>query len=243
MFSQALGLGVPPSGRGGIPPSSQLGMGYPYLSWWGGYPTLPNRGYPIIPDGAGQEDPHSSWSWWWWVPLSGLDGYPPPIKTGWRYPSPLSSALDRGTLQSRLEGVTLPPCQETKQQSEQTSTCYAAGSMPLVFTQEDFLVVCCMCVCVTRWKDRKKIQIFVNIILGYCIYFFHCNIVLLKYPGTVLFFTSGILEQESCYKSPTQVKGDEILREVCILFEIWLSEILKESDQNNYLVENSNLRI
>ena len=53
------------------------------------------------------------------VPQS-QDGGTPPPQDGWGYPSP-------------------------RRQSSTASTCYAAGSMPLAFTQEDFLVKILFC--------------------------------------------------------------------------------------------------
>ena len=49
--------------------------------------------------------------------------YSPPSKTGWGTPSP----------NPRLDGVLI----------SKASTCYAAGGVPLAFTQEDFLVNVC----------------------------------------------------------------------------------------------------
>ena len=63
-------------------------------------------------------------SGWWGVPR-GTPGYPPTIMTGWGVPPPW------------LDGVPPPPIR----QNSTASTCYAAGGMPLAFTQEDFLVI------------------------------------------------------------------------------------------------------
>ena len=86
------------------------------------------------------------------VPLHpGLDGVPPlgmywgtpPIGTGWEYPPP--SGLDE--VPPFRTGWGTPPIQDwigtlspIRRQSSVASTCYAAGGMPLAFTQEDFLV-------------------------------------------------------------------------------------------------------
>ena len=53
----------------------------------------------------------------------GLDGVPPPTRTGWGTPP-------------GQDWMGYPPIR----QSSKVSTCYAAGSVPLAFTQEDFLV-------------------------------------------------------------------------------------------------------
>ena len=72
------------------------------------------------------------------VQLSWGGGVPHP-KSGRGYPIP---GLDRG-----YPGVTLPPSRTgwgtplpIRRQSSIASTCYMAGSMPLAFTQEGFLV-------------------------------------------------------------------------------------------------------
>ena len=72
---------------------------------------------------------------WWGYPGMGYPiscrGYPPAGGKPWQgYPSPPS----RGTLLP-LSGVPTP-----LNQSSISCTCYVAGGMPLVFTQEDFLV-------------------------------------------------------------------------------------------------------
>ena len=96
------------------------------LTPWGGTSSGQWRGYPNLADGG-----------------------TPQVRTGWGYP-PLG--LDRGTPHqnwmrvppswldgvlpwSRLDGVPPHPHQEIRRQNS-----YAAGSMPLVFTQVNFLV-------------------------------------------------------------------------------------------------------
>ena len=59
-----------------------------------------------------------------------LDGVPPPSRTGWGTPHP---RLDEAT-------SPIPPPPTVRRQISKASTCYAAGGMPLAFTQEDFLV-------------------------------------------------------------------------------------------------------
>ena len=62
-------------------------------------------------------------------------GYPPP-RPGIGYPPPRPGI---GYPPPWLDGVPPPP---QIRQSSIASTCYAAGGMPLAFTQEDFLVFC-----------------------------------------------------------------------------------------------------
>ena len=67
----------------------------------------------------------------------------PPIRTGWGYP-PVGTGWGtptcwdwRGVPPLGLDWGTPPPI---RRQNSRVSTCYAAGGMPLAFTQEDFLV-------------------------------------------------------------------------------------------------------
>ena len=112
--------GYPISGLGRGVPHLRSGWGYPIPGLGGGYPIsgLDCGGYPI--SGLDGEGGTSSQVWGGipsqvWVggyPISGLDG--------WGVP-----------------GVPPPP---SMRQSSKASTCYAAGGVPLAFTQEDFLV-------------------------------------------------------------------------------------------------------
>ena len=91
------------------------------------------------------------------VPQPDLDagGYPPPGQVWMLGGTPLArSGCWGGTLaRSGWEGYpgqvwmprVLPPPHPLIRQSSIASTCYAAGGMPLAFTQEDFLVlILCM---------------------------------------------------------------------------------------------------
>ena len=99
-------------------------MGYPPDLVWmvGGYP-----GYPPQPGLDGVPPPNQVWmvGGTWGTPSPGLDGgggvpgVPPPTRSGWGTP---------------------PPDQVWIRQNSIASTCYAAGGVPLAFTQEDFLV-------------------------------------------------------------------------------------------------------
>ena len=100
---------------GGYPISGLDGGGYPPTrsGWWGRYPI---RGL----DGRGRP-PSQVWMMGWGVPPSQvwMVGGTPHLGSGWW-------------------GVPwVPP---PMRQSSIASTCYAAGGVPLAFTQEDFLV-------------------------------------------------------------------------------------------------------
>ena len=110
---------------GGYPMPGLDGEGTPSQVWMGGYP---------IPDLDGG---YPSQVWMGGYPIPGQYGYPPPPRPG----------LDGVPPWPGLDGV--PPHHDwmgyppTIRQSIIVSTCYAAGSMPLAFTQEDFLVKYC----------------------------------------------------------------------------------------------------
>ena len=125
--SSHLGGVLPQSGLGGVPHLRSGRGGTPSQVWLGGYPIpgLGGRGYPIL----------------------GLDGVPPPTRSGWgtSLPRPGMGYPPRpgtGNPPGTWEG--LPPLQTWDWVPPPTwdiaSTCYVAGGMPLAFTQEDFLV-------------------------------------------------------------------------------------------------------
>ena len=115
----------------------------------------------------------------WGTPPPWLDGVPPPARSGWwgvpptmtgwgtphhdwlRYP-PIMTGL--GTLPPLpwLDGGNPPPTTTTNI----VSTCYAAGGMPLAFTQEDFLVfsidIITMGTALTGFSSPSSISSFVN---------------------------------------------------------------------------------
>ena len=111
--------------RGGTP-SSWRGVPHPAVggtpSSWRGVPYPADGGYPIQLMGG---TPSS----WWGVPHPAGGGVPQPADGGYpgRY-TPLAGVPP-------TRGTTPPP-----HQSSIACTCYAAGGMPLAFTQEDFLV-------------------------------------------------------------------------------------------------------
>ena len=84
-----------------------------------------------------------------WVPPSSLHlcrGVPHPVFTWGEVPHPAFTWEEMFPIQSsprgyppsiRLDAATPPP---PGRRSSTVSTCYAAGGMPLAFTQEDFLV-------------------------------------------------------------------------------------------------------
>ena len=117
---------------------------YPHLADWGGVVV----GYPHPPDGVslirtgwgyppvrtGWDTPHSEWMGVPPPPQSGLDGDNPPSWLNGSTPSPRQDWM-RGIPHQNWMGV--PP---VRRQSSRVNTCYAAGGMPLAFTQEEFLV-------------------------------------------------------------------------------------------------------
>ena len=106
--------------------SVHTGRGVPHPLMGGAPPSGPDGGTPILPHGG---VPHpSSWGY----PIPGLDGgvpwpgkgVPSHSDLGWGYPHPGQAPGQGGT----------PNWNST------ACTCYMVGSMPLAFTQEDFLV-------------------------------------------------------------------------------------------------------
>ena len=127
------GWGVPIPGldRGSM--SSQVCMGDTSISgldpsqvWTGGAPSQVWMGVPHPRSGQGMGVPH---------PRSALNlGYPP--GQDWMgYPPPGPG----------LDGVPPP---KPSDRAALESTCYAAGGMPLAFTQEDFLVLGDITICI-----------------------------------------------------------------------------------------------
>ena len=106
------GVAHPRSRQVGTPSQVQMG-GTPSQVWTGRYPIPGLDGGTHSADG-GYPHPRSGQIPQGTPPHPRLDGIPPPSKTGWGTPShpPISKA----------------------------STCYAAGGVPIAFTQEDFLV-------------------------------------------------------------------------------------------------------
>ena len=114
-----------------------LTAGVPHPSWWG---------YPILPVGEGD----TLSCWWGCTPIWPTGGYPCgwwgyPHPTDWGYPHLvnwggypiwLMGVTPPPPPLSGLDGITPPP--PFRRQSSRASTCYTAGGMPLVFTQEDF---------------------------------------------------------------------------------------------------------
>ena len=125
--SLAGGVPHPRSGRGGYPlPLTRSGWGTPLdLEWgtpwtWDGVPPGPGMGYP--PD-LGWGTPRT----WDGVPPQTWGGVPPQTWDG------VPPQTWDGVPPRTWDGVP-PPTWDI------ASTCYAAGGMPLAFTQEDFLV-------------------------------------------------------------------------------------------------------
>ena len=110
---------------------STYGGGTPVRSGWGGHP---------IPGLAGGGTPSQVWLGGVPHPRSGW-GYPPTTRSGWGTPPDLGLGtpqdLGLGTPPDMGLGTPPPPGPGTGI----ASTCYAAGGMPLAFTQEDFLII------------------------------------------------------------------------------------------------------
>ena len=112
----------------------------------GGYPILPTEGYPI--PGPDRGTPSHTCTGGYLHPRHGWvpQGTPHP-DLGWGNP-PLPTWT--------WDGVTPP---SVRRQISIATTCYAAGGMPLAFTQEDFLVVPVVLGCYgcedVRWSVRR----------------------------------------------------------------------------------------
>ena len=129
-------------------PIPGLGRGYPIPGLDGVPPWTWDR---VPPPDLGQGTPLQTWdgvppSWTWdRVPPRTWDGIPP-LDLGWGTPQPGTGYLP--LTRSGLDRA----AQRT------ASTWYAAGGVPLAFTQEDFLVVfffliCCRLFSVYRQRE------------------------------------------------------------------------------------------
>ena len=153
--------GTPSQVWGGGYPISGLGWGVPHLryrgdtsarSGYGGVPRVPlpdrsrwwggTQGTPTIKTWLGYPPPTIK-TWLGYSPP--WDGVPPTIKTwlgyphpGMGYPPTHPHPWDGYPPQ---HGTGYPPTWPPPRQSSIASTCYAAGGVPLAFTQEDFLVL------------------------------------------------------------------------------------------------------
>ena len=130
-------------GGGGVPQPGLDGGGYPSQVWMVG--GVPQQGL----DGGGGTSARSGWwgvppSQVWMVGVPGqvlgtphhpdLAGVPPPTMTGWGTPH-----HDWMGYPPTMTGWGTP--HHDPPPPSIASTCYAAGDMPLAFTQEDFLVL------------------------------------------------------------------------------------------------------
>ena len=144
LFNFRGGYSIPGLDGGGPHPRSGWGVPHP-RSGWGGTPFQVWSGvYPILPG----VPPHPR-----------LDGVPPiqywmgypPSNIGWGTPSPIQDWMGypptpHPDLGQGVAQVPPPPISKT-------STCYAAGGVPLAFTQEDFLVLLLIILCVCENLD------------------------------------------------------------------------------------------
>ena len=126
------GGGGPPSYWQGVPPS-KVRMGVSLSYWWG-----TPRGYPPHWQDVGTTSIKVPGQ----VPPSYQWGYP--LMAGWGTPHP---------------GQTPDQDGGTPNQNSITCTCYVASSMPLSFTQEDFLV---LPVCLKLLTGFTRISFMVN---------------------------------------------------------------------------------
>ena len=124
------GTYLPRSEWGDLP--SQAGEYLPSQVWTGGIPTFPGRGGGLPTLARGYLDrgylpwPGGAYLGWGIPTLAGGGTY-----LGWGGYLPWQG----GTLWGG--GVPTFPCRNSI-----ACACYAAGGMPLAFTQEDFLVIC-----------------------------------------------------------------------------------------------------
>ena len=142
--------GVPHVRSGGEPPSQvwgvphlRFGWGYPISGSGGGYPVqfLMVGGTPRARSGWQGEYPGYSPNKTWVLPDLGW-GTPPPSRPSWgNLPHPGMGYPPPQTLDGAPPPLWdwVPPTHPPTRQSSIASTCYAAGSVPLAFTQEDFL--------------------------------------------------------------------------------------------------------
>ena len=108
--------------------------------------TLGGGGYPIPGLAGGTPSQFRGVPPWtrsgWGIPPDLGQDTPPPTRSGWGPPPDLG----QGTPPRNWDGVPPGPGTGTRphqvwiRQSSTASTCYAAGGVPLAFTQEDFLV-------------------------------------------------------------------------------------------------------
>ena len=126
-------------------------MGYPPQTW-DGVPPRPGMGYP--PDlrwGTPQTWDGVLPQTWDGVPPRPEMGYPPQT-WDWVPPRP---------------GTRYPP---QPRQISIASTCYAAGGMPLAFTQEDFLVI--YKYCLDFWQGKSELERLKQLIILHWYLFF-----------------------------------------------------------------------
>ena len=156
-----------------------------------GYPPEPGMGYPLTRSGWGTPQtwdgvPPQTWDWvppWTWNQVPPPDQGPgPPLDLGPGTPPDLGLGnpldLGLGTPPTLDLGPGTPPPTST------ASTCYAAGGVPLAFTQEDFLVQSFFTLKVLDDKQRVSQWFFagsrlVQILFckeDYNISAFHCNV-------------------------------------------------------------------
>ena len=156
------GVPHPADGRGyPIPGPGREGT-QSQVSRWG----VPHVPHPVLDGGA---PPHQGLDWMGYPPIKDWMGYPlvqtwdgvsPPIQT-WYGVSSLSKMMG------------YPP-RPFRRWSSIASTCYMAGSMPLSFTQEDFLVLLEILLCFW-WKNIKILLHVTMLQIGWMLLVLNCK--------------------------------------------------------------------
>ena len=145
VHTSTLGIPLPPTWTTkGVspscpPPGSGKGVPLPYL------PPGPGKGTPCPSPGPGKgvppccPCPTPTWTWEGGILTSPLS---PLLDLGRGYPHPaLPPRPEKRLPPTPPCPPALPPPSGDRRQNSIASTCYAAGGMPLAFTQEHFLVV------------------------------------------------------------------------------------------------------
>ena len=124
-------------GEGNIFNLSTLARGYPIPGLWGGGGGVPHPRFGGLPCPRSVGVPHPQSGWGGTPSQVWMGGTLSQVWVGGGVLCPRSGWLGGTPPPPELVGVPPPP---PIRQSSIASTCYGAGSVPLAFTQEDFLV-------------------------------------------------------------------------------------------------------